>query len=482
MPRTRMMVRRRPQPRMMRVKKTKIVKVGRNVRRPMNPPRFIAESIFDDEDFGSPPIPPPLPPARPRRAPPVARRQPRARGGNAFREPFPSIGGNDPGWFHAGKNLDLKVLRPTHMPIDTGDMNVILQYLTKAPPDRKMVFGNGELVLERKLGAGVDGAVFLGSIGSLKNKVAMKTIIKPIAMWSGRGWSVNEFLLRDWLREYELMSSLDCPEYPPGERSPGAITCAIGAVAILLKPNVLHGLIILERMDSDLYDFCTEELSRIPQPIKNKIGFHILLQVISKMNRLHRLGVYHGDAHNGNWFVKRTGVGIPDVRLGDMGRSCLTKYDKKDEHYLSCSGYDQLMTKLGYHSLFMGDTRQGWARSTRDLAEYAMFAKTLHFLLFDTLHMKPGVDISAELYNSDLKLMDGWTDSSDPWVIEQSKRTYREFMYEDRPVYGSRVIKTGSMWSQIMDCIRRHNVFTPREWYSVCMEGLAMPGVRCVKS
>jgi hypothetical protein len=407
----------------------------------------------------------------------------RTHGGRSFPDVHQAIGGNDPAWFHAGKNLDLKVLMPTRMPIDTGEMEVVLDYLDRTSMgDKKIVFNNGELILDKKLGAGVDGAVFLGSIGSLGDKVAIKTITHNIAVWSGGRWVVNEYWLWDWLREYELMSRLDCPEYPPGKRSPGAIVCAIGAVAVILRPNKLYGFIILERMDSDLHGFCTRELPKIPQPIRAKVGFHILLQTISKMNRLHRLGVYHGDAHNGNWMVKYVGVsGYPDVRIGDMGRSCIIKNQKNDTYHLGCDGYDHLTNRGGvYTTLFLGDRRRGWSHSKRDLAEYAMFAKTLYFMLFNVLNLRQGVDISTPLYMADAKIME-WAKTDDPWVIEQSGRTYREFMYEDRLVYGSRTNKTRSMWAQILDCIRKYRVFTPHEWYDICMEGLATPGVRCVR-
>lgn len=186
------------------------------------------------------------------------------------------------------------------------------------------VFGDGaEVQLVKGLKAdSADGTIFIGFFGTIPDKVIIKVPNAPIGkvLPTGRIVSSGEEAanFEDVMKEYVLMSQVDCMQ--------GPIICALAAVALVIGTHV-YNAIALEYMDTSSTGYIDKLRQTAAPQLVAKQAVLLVLKAIRNLRRLHEAGFMHMDAHSENWLVKYKGIAPMDVdvRLADMGRSCITK-------------------------------------------------------------------------------------------------------------------------------------------------------------
>lgn len=128
----------------------------------------------------------------------------------------------------------------------------------------------------------------------------------------------DAMMIESVLREYSIMSRLDC------EGPTGITVCLNGGLVLQLDDNHRYFAFVLEVMDGDLFDW-VKAMSSAGLEENLFVRLFAALTQIKRLRSIHRLGVFHLDAHPGNFLVKWKHLKnplFPDIRMADFGRAC----------------------------------------------------------------------------------------------------------------------------------------------------------------
>ena len=206
---------------------------------------------------------------------------------------------------------------------------------------------NREIVFRRFLGAGVYGAVFLGSYGTYGSPVALKIDKIPNATFNPGGkiyrmTKEGDGRMIDAIREYTMMKNLGLKDAKANQgpmtkerlKTLGPVVGVVGMAAVATSTTV-HTIVAMEAMDTTLKSFVKTVIPKWKFDAHDYILAKLILalKALRNIRKIHGEGYEHMDAHSENWLVNYTGVSqdiwYVDIRTADLGMSCRFK-GKKD--------------------------------------------------------------------------------------------------------------------------------------------------------